>query len=127
MSEEWMTYADAAARLGIKPDSVKRQARSKKWAKRTMNDGTVQVAVPADRLPDARPAVLPSPPPEDSGADRWAEERAELSARASIAEARAEAAERRATEIAEDRDRWQDMARTLAERPGFWARLLNRR
>lgn len=104
-----MTYAEASDRLGIKIASVKRQARARSWPRRTMNDGTVQVGIPADRLADDPP---PSPPLE-SGAD----ERAELSARLAVAEARAEAAEKRAIELAEDRDAWRLQAQKLASEP----------
>lgn len=133
----WMTYANAAEALGIKLDSVKRRARARKWPRRTMNDAAVQVLVPADALAEGRsdnPAnsIPPTPPPDDG--------------RIAVAEARAEAAERRADETAQDRDRWRDMAEALradlaaerarsesqvtvpipARRPGFLSRLLGR-
>lgn len=38
-----MTYAEAAERLGIKPDSVKRRARSRRWPRRVGNDGAARV------------------------------------------------------------------------------------
>lgn len=53
MDAEWLTYAEAAQRLGIKIDSVKRRARSRRWPRRTSNAGLVQVAIPADVLADA--------------------------------------------------------------------------
>lgn len=130
MPDQWMTYADAAAKLGIKIASVKRQARSKAWPRRTMNDGTVQVSIPEDRLS----AIPTDHPPPERGADQWADEMAALSARAAAAEMRADMAERRATEIASDRDAWRAQAERLASerqsdliiRPSLLERLLDR-
>jgi hypothetical protein len=118
MLEKWMTYSDAADRLGIKLASVKRQARAKNWARRTMNDGVVQVAIPADRLAE-RPT---DSPPAHSAPDHTAE----LSARLSAAEVRAGMAEKRASEIAEDRDHWRGMAERLSERRSIFDRIFNR-
>lgn len=120
---EWMTYADAAERLGIKPDSVKRRARSRKWPRRVGNDGAARVLVPRERLdgaaPDAPeaglPAVLPAPPPDTL----------EALERAIRAEARADAAEAMLKEARDDRDRWRAMAERLSHpEPGIIARLL---
>ena len=111
MPERWMTYAEAASLLDIKVASVKRQARAKSWPRRTMNDGTVQVSIPEDRL-----AAAPQDnPPAETRADPWADEKAALSARAAAAEMRADMAERRATEIASDRDAWRAQAERLSE------------
>lgn len=104
-----MTYTDAAERLGIKIASVKRQARAKSWPRRSMNDGTVQVCIPPDRLTDHPPPIPPENPQADSGAD--------LSARLAVAEIRAELAEKRADEIARDRDAWRAQAERLASEP----------
>lgn len=117
--ENWLTYEDAAARLGIKVASVKRQARSKKWARRSMNDGTVQVLIPPDRLADRpsdnRAAQPPADPPPD------------YTARLAAAEVRAELAERRANEIASERDEWKQMAQRLSEpRPSIIDRIFRR-
>lgn len=69
MDPEWLTYAEASLRLGIKIDSVKRRARARHWARRTTNTGLVQVAVPADVLPDNSPDSRadgpPAVPPKD--------------------------------------------------------------
>ena len=119
---EWMTYAEAAARLGIKPESVKRRARSRKWPRRVGNDGAARVLVPRERLdgagedaPEAGlPAVLPPQAPDAATLER-----------AIRAEARADAAEMMLKEIRDDRDRWRAMAERLSHpEPGIIARLL---
>lgn len=53
---EWLTIDEAAARLGISRESVRRTALRKRWAKRPGNDGRVRLGVPIERLPSA-PAV----------------------------------------------------------------------
>lgn len=118
MSEKWMTYAEAADRLGIKLASVKRQARAKNWQRRPMNDGTVQVAIPTDRLTDIPADTIP----DKSAPDQTAE----LSARLAAAEIRVEMADKRASEIAEDRDHWRRMAEKLSERRSIFDRIFNR-
>lgn len=62
MTEEWLTYAEAAIRLGIKIDSAKRRARARRWPRRTGNNGHVQICVPADALPERRAESLPDDP-----------------------------------------------------------------
>ena len=125
----WMTYEEAAQRLGIKTASVKRQARARNWPRRLSNDGRAQVQVPADRLTDPPPSSPPVTPPDTF--------REEAASRIAAAEARADAAERRASEIAEERDKWRTMAENLrtdlaterersAARPGLLTRLFGR-
>ena len=48
MSGTWLTYAEAAAILGIKSDSVKRRAMRKRWPRRTGNDGKARIQMPDD-------------------------------------------------------------------------------
>ena len=126
---EWMTYAEAAARLGIKPESVKRRARSRKWPRRVGNDGAARVLVPRERLdgagedaPEAGlPAVLPPQAPDAATLER-----------AIRAEARAEGAESLLGEVRADRDHWRAMALRLSQpevvaRPlGLFDRILRR-
>src|SRR3954454_22525541 len=52
---EWLTIDEAAARLGISRESVRRTALRKRWAKRPGNDGRVRLGVPVERLPSAPP------------------------------------------------------------------------
>lgn len=115
---EWLTWNEAADRLGIKPESVKRRARAKKWARRTGNDGLAKVRIPPTRLERA----------EDDRADDREAIRSDQSdaylERAIRAEARAEAAEKITDEIRADRDEWRKMAERLSQtRPGIIARL----
>jgi hypothetical protein len=51
----WMTYAEAAAALGVDPDSVARRARRQGWERMPGNDGTMRIAVPLSVL-DGIPA-----------------------------------------------------------------------
>lgn len=97
---EWFTYAAAAKRLGIKADSVKRQARARGWPRRTSNDGKVQVLIPADRLTEQLPedrADEAEKMPRDSIVD--------LSSRLSAAEARADVLGKEVADLREERDR----------------------
>ena len=107
---EWMTWAEAAERLGIKPESVQRRARARRWARRTGNDGRVSVKVPASAIPDASPDVRADIPavilPDQSATVE----------RAIRAEARAEAAEKMLENVTEERDRWRQMAERLSHR-----------
>lgn len=114
----WMTYEDAGRALGIKADSVRRRAASRKWPRRRGNDGLARVGIPAEIIPDGTPFVTPEVP-DESGRIRE-----ELAA----SEARLEMAERRAIELAEDRDRWRQLAEKLSERQslGLVARLFGR-
>lgn len=107
----WMTYNEAAAALGIKPDSVRRQARQRNWPRRTTNSGLAQVDVPPDRIPESRPASFPesaaSSPPNSS------DKSARQSSRIAGLEAALAASERRAAELVDDRDQWRSMTKSL--------------
>lgn len=122
---EWLTYADAAIRLGIKIDSVKRRAAARKWPRRQGNDGRARVRIPSDAIPDATPAPSPAPTPEVAPDDGG------IVARLAVAEARL-------SDALAERDRWREMAEALrrdlaaersgASRPtiGFFGRLFGR-
>lgn len=109
MTETWLTYGDAAARLGIKIDSVKRRARARRWPRRTGNDGLVQIQVPEDALPERRPDnPLDIPdvirPEEQPGADL--RDRAEAAEREAAAQtARANALAEQIADLRTERDR----------------------
>lgn len=100
----WMTYNEAAEAMGIKADSVRRQARLRNWPRRTGNDGRARVDIPGDRLAESSTVIekIENPPPSPDHEIRLIR-----------AEERAEAAERRAADLAQDRDRWQAMAEAL--------------
>lgn len=92
----WMTYAEAAAALGVNPESVARRMRRDGWARRQGNDNRPRVAVPVKLLPvpdvvqdtgpDKNPDATPSVP--DSAGLMMA-----LAFQAQAAAARAERAE----------------------------------
>lgn len=123
--EIWLTYDEAAARLRILPDSVRRRAAARKWARRMGNDGKARVRIPTDAVsPDVRGDVTPALTPDTSE---------ELNAvRVELAALKAELAgvRDRLTDTQADRDRWREQAERLAEarKPGigFLGRLLGR-
>lgn len=47
----WMTYAEAAAALGVNPESVAKRMRRRGWATRLGNDKKPRVGVPFSVLP----------------------------------------------------------------------------
>lgn len=57
----WMTYSEAAASLGINPESVAKRMRRQNWPRRTGNDGKPRIGVPVTALPvsDTVPAHVP--------------------------------------------------------------------
>lgn len=58
----WLTYEEAATRLGVKPDSVRRRAAARKWPRRRGNDGLARVGIPLSIIPDAIHDVTPDDP-----------------------------------------------------------------
>lgn len=61
----WMTYAEAAAALGVNPESVAKRMRRRGWATRLGNDGKPRVAVPVSVLPTVLqhvPVTVPDSP-----------------------------------------------------------------
>ena len=118
--EIWLTYDEAAARLGILPDSVRRRAAARKWARRLGNDGRARVRIPDDALPpdvtpDVRGDVTPALTPDELN-----DARVELAAlRAELAGVRDRLADTRA-----DRDRLAALLeKALEPRPGFLERI----
>jgi hypothetical protein len=113
---EWLTLTEAAARLNISRDSVRRLVRRQHWARRPGNDGCVRIAVPIERLSRnvSGPGADPGPSPgEDPGHDLGRErtriatlEATVTGLNALVAEAgkRADAADRRADELRQERD-----------------------
>jgi len=109
MQDHWLTYDEAARLLGVKPDSVRRQARAKSWPRQTGNDGKARVRIPPERLEDHRAAILPAVIPSESPPELPPDQ----SARIAALEARLEAAEKRGDTAEADRDRWREMAEAL--------------
>lgn len=60
MQDRWMTYQEAAAALGMTPESIRARARREHWRKQLGNDGKALILVPADTA---------SIPPGDTGSD----------------------------------------------------------
>jgi hypothetical protein len=111
---EWLTYDEAARRLGILPDSVRRRAASRKWPRRVGNDRLARVGIPRSIIPDGAPARIPDDP-DDSG-----QLRADLAA----AQARLEGLEARLADTQSERDRLADLLeRALETRRSIWSRL----
>jgi hypothetical protein len=59
MGDRWLSYADAAALLGMTPESVRQRARREHWRKQLGNEGKALILVPADtdRIPAGDTAV----------------------------------------------------------------------
>jgi len=115
MEHVFLSYDEAATRLGILPDSVRRRARNRKWPRRTGNDGRALVGVPASALPPDMPGDHPpGPPPGDPGdAVRIAELEVEV-----------RMLRDRLTDTQADRDRLAGLLeRALEPRPGFLERI----
>jgi len=111
---EFMTYKEAALRLGIAQASVRRQAARNKWPRKNRNDGLVSVGIPVTRLTvDSR---------NDYHADSQGDSHYvhDLQKRVAILEVEI-AAERKMKEIAmQDRDAWREQAQKLAEKKSPW-------
>jgi hypothetical protein len=60
----WMSYDELAVALAITPDSARRLAFRRKWPRKAGNDGKARVGVPAERIPDQPPVVIPDISPD---------------------------------------------------------------
>lgn len=93
MAEQWLTYAQAGALLGMTAEAARHRARRLKWRTQKGNDGRALVLVPADQTgvrPRVRPAVqTPVQPPVQT--DEAAQATAALIERAARAEGEATA------------------------------------
>lgn len=49
----WVSYAEGARRLGIKPESFKRRSLERRWPRKQGNDGRALVAVPGSIFEEA--------------------------------------------------------------------------
>lgn len=116
----WLTYDEAALRLGIKPDSVRRRSSAKKWPRRVGNDGLARVGLPPDLLPETINEIPPVVPPDESGG---------TATKLAAAQAMITGLEARLTDTQADRDHWRDLAERLVskEQPAsIWLRLFKR-
>lgn len=109
----FMSYAEAAQRLNIKPDSVRRRARARKWPRRQGNDGLTMVGIPPGLLTPDHPDGDPHGPPPDLPEHS-------LAIKLAVAEARL-------ADVTEDRDRLAKLlAKALEPKPGIIARIFGR-
>lgn len=113
----WLTYAEAAERMRIKPDSVRRRAAARKWARRIGNDGKASVGIPPDILPALTNAATPDNPDQNPTPS------VELAA----AKTEIRLLREQLDDLKEDRDAWREQAAKLSEpRPGIIDRILGR-
>jgi hypothetical protein len=109
METEAFTYPQLAERLGIGPESVRKQVSRKRWRKVRGNDGTTLIFVPVSELgapPPPRPSPASAPNPVQTQIARL---QAELGTARAVIQ-RADGA--RITAEA-DRDRWHAEAEAL--------------
>ena len=117
MDHVFLTYEEAATRLRIKPDSVRRRARARKWPRQVGNDGLTRVGVPSgllepDKTPGTPPGAPPGPPPDTEAAELRVENRF---------------LREQVKELREERDRWRTQAERLSEpRPSFFEGVIDR-
>lgn len=117
MDDLFLTYDEAAARLGIKPDSVRRRARLKKWPRRTGNDGRVRVGIPPDILP-----------PDDQGDHPEESPPIDIDVRMENGELRVEVRmlKEQIETLRQERDSWKHQAERLSvPRPGLISQMIN--
>jgi hypothetical protein len=59
MHGQWLTYGEAAVRLGVTPEAARRRAIRGKWARMPGNDGRTRVMVPDELHPPRTGPVRP--------------------------------------------------------------------
>lgn len=139
MTVESLTYAELAARLGVKPESARRLTQRRKWQRTIGNDGTARVLVPFDALPSPASSPMTSPPDNDAAKTITPDVTPDNSAIVAVLEAqidglkalvaaeakRADAADARAIAAEADRNAWKEQSdawRSQAQR-GLFSRL----
>lgn len=120
----WLTYDEAAAKLGIKSDSVRRRCALRKWPRRVGNDGLARIGVPATIIPDRTPVAIPDTAPENPDKSD--------AIRIAVLETETAMLRERLNEMRADRDRLAGLLEKALEprltqiAPSFWARLFSR-
>jgi hypothetical protein len=66
MDGDWLTYRQAAEKLGTTAEGARRRAR---WPRQRGNDGQALVKIPEGALDGPRPVRAPSARPDSAGAD----------------------------------------------------------
>ena len=114
MEGDWLTYREAAERLGSTAEAVRYRALRGKWPRRRGNDGRARVQIPEDappvRTPSAHSVGTPSAPRSDEALTHALEshiktlqgDNEELKERLAEAEARFAAAETRIENLLAD-------------------------
>lgn len=111
MSDEirMLTYVEAGRILGIKPESVTRRARNRRWKREMGNDGLMRVGVPLSVIPqDVTPEILPDVSP-DVSPDIRRDDPAMLVRIASL-ETEVRMLRETLTDLRQDRDAWREQA-----------------
>lgn len=118
MSDEirMLTYAEAARILGIKPDSVTRRARNRRWKKEMGNDGLMRVGIPCSIIPQDVPQEVPGCIDPDIFRDD-----PQMSVRIAVLETEVRMLREAMSDLKADRDAW----RKIAERT-WWQRFIPR-
>lgn len=121
MTGTWFTYQEAAERLGIKADSVKKRAQRRHWPRMTGNDGRTRIQLPED-CPGPVSVDIPPDGPTVSVPDDTREKLAASEARAAVLAAQVE-------DLQRERDRLLSILETrpIAPEQGFWSKLFGRR
>lgn len=115
MADKWMSYADAARALNMKPEGVRQRARREGWRKQMGNDGRALVLVPddADRCPAGHQDGAASAPEPVSARAPAGKDTGEIG----VLRARLVEVEARAVELRADLEREREQtARERAER-----------
>jgi hypothetical protein len=129
----WLTFDEAAARLRISRDSVRRMALRKRWSKRAGNDGRARIGVPAEWLAARQTAgqaagadggaATGQTAGHAEGRDARPAERQE-DPRVAVLEAEVRLLRELADNFRGERDKWQAQAERLAAslpaRRGWW-------
>jgi hypothetical protein len=97
-----LTYKEAAQRLGVQPDSVRRRARNRKWHRVRGNDGVTRVAIPSDVIP---PDNLP-----DFPGDEPDKKEIKKDIQIAVLERENQLLRETAEDLRSDRDAWRDQA-----------------
>ncbi len=113
-----LTFDEAAEKLAIKPDSVRRRARNRGWHRIIGNDGLARVAVPVSALEKVQPLDTPPDVLPDIRADIDVVIR--LEKQVSVLETEARMLREQNIELKADRDEWK--ARSMQRWWRFWAR-----
>lgn len=133
ITEQLMTYAELARSLSIKPESARKLAQRRKWARVIGNDGVARVRVPLEAVPEAvtgdragdvprdnlsvdAPFVPPQSLPEDK------ERIAHLEGLVEGMQRELAMMEKRVEDIAQDRDAWRQQAQR-----SIWSKLFRDR